>query len=85
MTALTNVSASNTGTVVFRTGGPEMSDLAWFDRGGQRQETVWEPNSFNTVGLSPDGLASRLESARTRIRAAFDAVIGANSIAALSD
>lgn len=36
-------------------------------------------------GLSPDGLASRLESARTRIRAAFDAVIGANSIAALSD
>lgn len=36
-------------------------------------------------GLSPDGLASRLDAARDRVRAAFDAVIEADTIAALSD
>ncbi len=55
VTALVNVSASDTGTVLFRTGGPETSDLAWFDRSGQRIGNVWEPKSFVTVGLSPDG------------------------------
>ncbi len=55
VTAQTNVSASDTGTVIFRTGGPEMSDMAWFDRAGRRLGNVWEPHSFVTVGLSPDG------------------------------
>jgi Tol biopolymer transport system component len=55
VTSLTNVSVSNTGTLVFRTGGAEMSDLAWFDRAERLPATVWEPNSFVTVGLSPDG------------------------------
>jgi serine/threonine protein kinase/Tol biopolymer transport system component len=55
VTAQTNFSVSRTGTLTFRTGGPEMSDLAWFTRDGRRQELVWEPNSFVTLGLSPDG------------------------------
>ncbi len=55
VTALTNVSASNNGTVAFRTGGAEMSEMAWFDRSGRPLGTVWEPKSFLALGLSPDG------------------------------
>jgi serine/threonine protein kinase len=55
VTALTNISASKTGTVTFRTGGPELTELAWFDRQGNRHGIVWEPRSFITVGLSRDG------------------------------
>jgi serine/threonine protein kinase len=54
VTAQTNVSASNTGTVTFRTGGSEVTELAWFDRQGNRTGTVWEPKGFITVGLSHD-------------------------------
>jgi eukaryotic-like serine/threonine-protein kinase len=55
VTALTNVSVSDTGTLVFRTGGPEVTELAWFDRSGQSAGTAWEARSYVTVGLSPDG------------------------------
>jgi Tol biopolymer transport system component len=55
VTALTNVSVSDTGTVVFRTGGPEVTELAWFDRSGQSAGTAWEARSYVTMGLSPDG------------------------------
>jgi len=56
ITAQTNISASNTGVVAFRTGGPEATDLAWLDReGGRLLGTEWEPKSFVTVALSPDG------------------------------
>jgi len=54
VTALTDISASKTGTVTFRTGGPEVTELIWFDRDGNRIGTVWEPKSFITVGLSRD-------------------------------
>ena len=54
VTAQTNVSASKTGTVTFRTGGPEVTELTWFDRQGNRTGTVWEPKGFITVGLSHD-------------------------------
>jgi hypothetical protein len=49
------VSASTTGTLVFRAGGPEQTDLAWFTRTGQPAGIVWEPKGFNTIDLSPDG------------------------------
>jgi len=49
------VSVSDTGTLVFRAGGSEVSDLTWFDRAGTRLGTVWAPKSFNNVALSPDG------------------------------
>jgi eukaryotic-like serine/threonine-protein kinase len=55
VTALTNISVSATSTVVFRTGGPEVTELAWFDRSGQSAGTAWEARSYVTVGLSPDG------------------------------
>jgi Tol biopolymer transport system component len=54
VTAQTDVSASKTGMVTFRTGGPEVTELTWFDRQGNRAGTVWEPKSFITVGLSHD-------------------------------
>ena len=54
VTAQTDISASKTGTVTFRTGGPELTDLAWFDRQGNRSGNVWEPKSFITLGLSKD-------------------------------
>ena len=55
VTALTNLSVSSTGTLVFRTGGEEVSELAWFDRRGQARSVAWEPKGFVTVALSPDG------------------------------
>ncbi len=55
VTALTSVSASENRTVTFRSGGAEATDLAWFDRQGRRIGTEWEPKSFVTVALSPDG------------------------------
>ena len=54
VTALTDISASKTGTVTFRTGGAEVTELIWFDREGNRTGAVWEPKSFITVGLSRD-------------------------------
>ena len=47
VTALTNISASRTGTVAFRTGGPELTELAWFDRQGNRHGIVWEPRKLH--------------------------------------
>ena len=35
VTALTSLSISSTGTLVFRTGGQEVSVLSWFDRRGR--------------------------------------------------
>ncbi|HEY6509848.1 MAG TPA: hypothetical protein VIY56_17620, partial [Vicinamibacterales bacterium] len=55
LTAATNISASSAGTLVFRAGGPEETDLAWFTRTGQPAGTVWEPKAFNTIDISPDG------------------------------
>ena len=55
VTALTNLSVSTTGTLVFRTGGEETSELAWFDRRGQARGVAWTPKGFVTVALSPDG------------------------------
>ena len=55
VTALVDISASKTGIVTFRSGGPEVTELTWFDREGNRSGAVWEPKSFITVGLSPDG------------------------------
>jgi hypothetical protein len=55
VTAQTNVSASANGIVTFRTGGVELSDLAWYDRQGRLVSTEWEAKGFTALGLSPDG------------------------------
>jgi eukaryotic-like serine/threonine-protein kinase len=55
VTALTNVSVSGSGTLLFRTGGQEVSDLVWFDRRGRAGGAVWEPKGFVNLALSPDG------------------------------
>ena len=55
VTAQTNLSVSANGIVTFRTGGVELSDLAWFDRQGRLVGTEWEAKGFTALGLSPDG------------------------------
>ena len=55
VTAQTNVSASANGIVTFRTGGVELSDLAWYDRQGRLVSTEWEAKGFTALSLSPDG------------------------------
>ena len=55
VTAQTNVSVSANGIVTFRTGGVELSDLAWYDRQGRLVGTEWEAKGFASVELSRDG------------------------------
>ncbi|HYN01226.1 MAG TPA: protein kinase [Vicinamibacteria bacterium] len=55
VTAQTNVSASANGIVTFRTGGVELSDLAWYDRQGRLAGTEWEAKGFASLSLSRDG------------------------------
>ena len=55
VTSQTNVSVSSTGTLTFRAGGVELSDLVWFDREGRRLGTEWEAKGFTSFSLSADG------------------------------
>jgi len=55
VTAQTNVSVSGSGIVVFRTGGIEVSDLAWHDRQGSLLGAEWEGKGFASLALSRDG------------------------------
>jgi Tol biopolymer transport system component len=55
VTAQTSVSVSTNGTLVFRTGGLEVSDLAWFDRAGRPLGIAWEAKGYASLSLSPDG------------------------------
>jgi serine/threonine protein kinase len=54
VTAQTNISVSTDGTLVFRTGGVEVSDLAWFGRDGRPLGAAWEAKGYASVSLSPD-------------------------------
>jgi serine/threonine protein kinase len=48
-------STSQTGVLAYYTGGvSSVSQFAWFDRGGQKLQTVEEPGQHSTVALSPD-------------------------------
>ncbi|HSG00947.1 MAG TPA: protein kinase, partial [Vicinamibacterales bacterium] len=55
VTALTGISASRSGTVVFKAGGEERTEFVWFDRSGERTGTVWEPRGYVGMSLSNDG------------------------------
>jgi hypothetical protein len=55
VTAQTNLSASENGIVVFRTGGVEVTDLVWHDRQGRVLGTEWEGKAFASFDLSRDG------------------------------
>jgi Tol biopolymer transport system component len=49
-------SVSNTGFLVYRTGGSIAGDqLAWFDRSGKQIEKLGAPGLLSNVHLSPDG------------------------------
>jgi len=53
---LAGFSVSKTGALAYGSVGAGGSrQLAWYDRKGLRLETVWKPNSFNEIELSPDG------------------------------
>jgi Tol biopolymer transport system component len=41
--------------LVFRTGGPSLSQLVWFDREGRGVGEVHEPGDFQQFAISPDG------------------------------
>jgi DNA-binding winged helix-turn-helix (wHTH) protein/Tol biopolymer transport system component len=49
------VSASPTGTLVYRSGGNLEGDLAWYDRAGKRTAAVGKKDLYRAVRLSPDG------------------------------
>ena len=49
-------SASQTGTLAFRTGGATaMTELVWFDRAGKRLGQVGPSADYNNFNLAPDG------------------------------
>ena len=52
---LTNVAASSTGLLVYRSGGARNGQLVWFDRTGARQMSVGDPAMIDNFDLSPDG------------------------------
>ena len=65
------VSVSQNGVLAYRTRvDTGLSDLAWFDRGGKRLESVGESEQYSNPALSPDGkrlVVSRLDpQVRTR-------------------
>jgi eukaryotic-like serine/threonine-protein kinase len=55
VTAQTSLSVAGNGIVVFRTGGVEVTDLAWHDRQGRLLGTEWEGKGFASFDLSRDG------------------------------
>jgi eukaryotic-like serine/threonine-protein kinase len=55
VTAQSNVSVSTSGIVTYRTGGVDVSELAWLDRQGRLLGTEWEPKGFTSLALSRDG------------------------------
>jgi dipeptidyl aminopeptidase/acylaminoacyl peptidase len=48
-------SASQNGTIVYRTVESEVATLVWFDRDGARVGTLGEPAEYRQVALSPSG------------------------------
>jgi Tol biopolymer transport system component len=54
ISARMNVSVSRAGTLVFRTGGMERSELVWLGRDGSLLGRLGEPGSFTSVDLSSD-------------------------------
>ena len=54
-TAYLACSASNEGTLVYRTGDPGITQLTWFDRNGKPGGVVWEPGYYGEPSFSPDG------------------------------
>jgi len=53
-----NAAVTNTGTLVYVPGGPQNSSLAslvWVDRHGRETPIPWEPRSYASARISPDG------------------------------
>jgi Tol biopolymer transport system component len=48
-------SASDDGTIVYRTDNPLNRQLAWFDRQGMKISAIGEPESYIGVAVAPDG------------------------------
>ncbi len=48
-------SVSQTGVLVYRSGGSSEYQLAWFDRGGKQLETAGARGDYSNPRLSPDG------------------------------
>jgi dipeptidyl aminopeptidase/acylaminoacyl peptidase len=47
-------SASPDGTLIYRSGGPDVQQLTWFDRSGKALGTMGNPGNFYTIEFSPD-------------------------------
>ena len=53
--SFSNFSISKAGVLVFKNGGGDERQLAWFDRSGKKLGALEPPGSYNDVVLSPDG------------------------------
>jgi serine/threonine protein kinase len=48
-------SVSNSGQLIYKTGGTQVTELTWFDRSGKQQETITPPGIYHEPQLSVDG------------------------------
>jgi serine/threonine protein kinase len=54
-TAYAAFSSADNGTLIYRLGNSQKTQLTWFDRLGKSQEKVSEPSVFHEPALTPDG------------------------------
>ena len=54
-TAYGAFSTSDNGTLVYRVGNRQKTQLTWFDRSGKSEEKLFEPGVYHEPSLSPDG------------------------------
>ena len=54
-TAALLVSVSNTGGLVYRTGGTALANIAWADRSGKQSDPISPPGLYHEPMISPDG------------------------------
>jgi len=77
------ISAAESGSLAFQTGGALAPQLVWFDRNGKQLGTVGEPADYSNPSLSPDGkrLAVCIRDPKTKKRDIwlFDLARGARS------
>ena len=52
--ASASISVSNNGVLAYATGTPNGTEIAWFDRSGNRLSTVGPPDYFRQFRMSPD-------------------------------
>src|SRR5262249_50103600 len=47
-------SASQNGVLIYRSGGDERVQLAWYNRNGKRLESIGQPELYDNIALAPN-------------------------------